>query len=68
MPKGAMPQSLGGILTYGPGCYNMALIVDLEDAQAEAFANTLTMALMPAKWCVTEDQRLQVGQFITEVE
>jgi len=41
----------GSILTTGPGCFNLALLMD----ENEAFINGLTMALMPAKWTTTED-------------
>jgi len=55
----------GAILTYGPGCYNLA--IELEE-QNDRYAEALTMALMPAKYCTTEDPRLQTGKFINEVE
>lgn len=54
----------GGILCPGPGCWNLAIIVDHPDA--ENFVNQLTMALMPAKWEVCSDPRLKDGEFIVE--
>jgi hypothetical protein len=54
----------GGILCPGPGCWNVALIIDHEDA--ENFTNQLTMALQPAKWEICNDPRLVEGQFIVE--
>lgn len=54
----------GGVLCPGPGCWNLAIIVDHPDA--ENFVNQLTMALMPAKWGVCNDPRLVEGQFIVE--
>jgi hypothetical protein len=54
----------GAILCPGPGCWNLALIIDHPDA--ENFTNQLTMALMPAKWEACDDPRLVEGQFITE--
>jgi hypothetical protein len=56
----------GAILCPGPGCWNLALIVDHPDA--ENFTNQLTMALMPAKWELCIDPRLVEGQFITETK
>lgn len=56
----------GAVLRPGPGCWNLALIVDHPDA--ENFTNQLTMALMPAKWEVCNDPMLKVGEFVTEVE
>lgn len=56
----------GAVLCPGPGCSNLALIVDHPDA--ENFTNQLTMALMPAKWELCCDPRLVEGQFITEAE
>jgi len=41
--------------TGGPGCTNLAFEVVGDDIEAEKFANELTMALMPAKWCLTSD-------------
>jgi hypothetical protein len=54
----------GGILCPGPGCANLAIIVDHPDH--ERFVTQLTMALQPAKYEVCDDVRLQVGEFVTE--
>jgi hypothetical protein len=56
----------GGVLCPGPGCWNLALIIDHPDA--ENFTNQLTMALMPAKWELCNDPRLKVGEFVIEAE
>lgn len=56
----------GAVLCPGPGCWNLALVIDHPDA--ENFTNQLTMALMPAKWELCSDPRLQPGQFIVEAE
>lgn len=56
----------GAILCPGPGCWNLALIVDHPDA--ENFTNQLTLALQPARWETCNDHRLVEGQFITETE
>jgi hypothetical protein len=42
--------------TDGPGCTNLAFEIVGDEKEAEAFANTLTMALMPAKWSTTNDR------------
>lgn len=41
--------------TAGPGCTNLAFEIVGDEKEAEAFANSLTMAMMPAKWCTTDD-------------
>ena len=41
--------------TSGPGCYNVALEVNGNEEACEAYADALTMALMPAKWTTTPD-------------
>ena len=46
---------LGYLLVNGPGCYNHALDVKGDDADCERFGNALCLALMPAKWCETQD-------------
>jgi hypothetical protein len=38
----------------GPGCVNYAMKVSGTDENLEKFANSLTMALMPSRWCFTE--------------
>lgn len=45
-------EILGALVVPGPGCYNLAYEVEGEN---ERFANTLTMALMPAQWSTTAD-------------
>lgn len=42
----------GAVLAPGPGCYNLAVRME----ENEAFVSALTMALMPAKWCTTGDE------------
>jgi hypothetical protein len=54
----------GAILTPGPGCSNLAIIVDSDDHKN--FATQLTMALQPAKFEECTDPRLQAGEFVTE--
>lgn len=54
----------GGILTTGPDCHNLAVLLEGEN---DRFADALTLALMPAKWCRTTDPRLVKGEFITEL-
>ena len=49
----------GAVLSPGPGCYNLAIIID-ENAR---FMDALTMALMPARYSTTEDARLVEGEF-----
>jgi len=41
--------------TDGPGCTNLAFELIGDPKEAEAFANALTMSLMPAKWSTTAD-------------
>ncbi len=41
--------------TGGRGCSNLAFDVVGPDDEAERFANALTMAFMPSKWCTTSD-------------
>lgn len=55
----------GAILTTGPGCHNLA--IGLAEPN-DRFAEALTMALMPAKFCVTTDPRLQEGKFETALD
>ena len=55
----------GAILTDGPGCRNLAILVD--DDVPEVYAERLTMALMPAKFCDCSDPRLVAGEFINEL-
>ena len=40
----------------GPGCSNLAFDLKGDVKIAEAFAVSLTMALMPAKWSETSDK------------
>lgn len=54
----------GAILTTGPGCYNLAFLLEEPN---ERFAEALTMALMPAKYSHTTDPRLKEGEFLTEM-
>lgn len=56
----------GALLCPGPGCWNLALIVDHPDA--ENFTNQLTIALMPAKWETCHDPLLVEGEFKTIAE
>lgn len=55
---------LSAILTEGPGCYNLAFLIDGPN---ERFATAITMALMPAKYETCVDPRLKAGEFIDEV-
>ena len=48
------------LVVPGPGCHNLAIMLDEPN---EAYVNSLTMALMPAKWQVTEDPLLVEGLF-----
>ena len=48
-----IPQGI--IWTGGRGCSNLAFDVIGPDDEAEKFANAVTMALMPSKWCTTSD-------------
>lgn len=41
----------GAILMPGPGCWNLALLME----ENEPFIRMLTLALMPAKWATTND-------------
>ena len=41
-------------ITNGPHCVNYAMRISGTSAEMEAFANELTMALMPARWCYTD--------------
>jgi hypothetical protein len=65
MAKNDGVDILGAIVTPGPGCHNLAILLNPPN---EAFVNALTMALMPAKWCTTTDPKLKLGEFIDEVE
>lgn len=42
------------LIVEGPGCMNLAFTIDEPNEQ---FVNTLTMALMPAKWETTANPR-----------
>jgi hypothetical protein len=53
----------GAVLCPGPGCSNLAFIAETDDIR---FVEQLTMALMPAKYELTSDPRLVVGEFVTE--
>lgn len=46
---------LAGLVTRGPGCINYAFVVEGEEAFIEGFGRGLSMAMMPARWCYTED-------------
>lgn len=55
--ESGMEITSGILFTTGPGCNNLAFEIagyECED-QASAFADALTMALMPAKWGTTND-------------
>lgn len=45
----------GILFTGGPGCANLAFELLGDDAVAESYANMITMAFMPSKWCTTQD-------------
>jgi hypothetical protein len=53
---------LGAVLCPGPGCTNLAFIADTDDVR---FVEQLTMALMPAKYELTNDPELIEGSFVT---
>ena len=45
-----------GILwTHGAGCTNLCYELVGDETEAERFNNWLTMELMPARWCTTND-------------
>lgn len=54
----------GAIVTEGPGCYNIAFMLDNEN---DRFANALINALPMAKGERCNDPRLKEGEFIDEV-
>lgn len=47
------------LVVDGPGCRNLAIVLDEPN---EAYVNSLTMALMPAKWSTTPET-LELGTF-----
>ncbi len=53
--EGELTIPPGIIWTGGKGCSNLAMDVIGPDDEVERFANALTMALMPSKWCTTSD-------------
>ena len=55
----------GAILTEGPGCWNLAILID--DDIPTNFVDALTMALMPAKYETCSDPRLVAGEFVTDL-
>jgi hypothetical protein len=55
-------EIIGARMAPGPGCCNIGLRME----ENEAFINALTVALMPAKWSCTVDV-IEDGQFIDEV-
>jgi len=49
--------TINGILwCEGPGCSNLAIDLDGEEAVIEKFANQFTMQVQPAKWSVTSER------------
>jgi hypothetical protein len=54
----------GAVLTTGPGCFNLAIMLDEPNVP---YVAALTTALMPAKYCETTDPKLQKGVFLVEV-
>jgi hypothetical protein len=53
-------------LTTGPGCYNLGIMIEHEDAKN--FVTQLTLALMPAKYEeLTDDPLLVEGEFRTQL-
>ena len=55
---------IGALLVEGPGCANLAVMLPEPN---DAFANALTMALMPAKWELTTDPQLVEGKFVDRI-
>jgi len=53
---------LGATLTHGPGCANLAIMVD--DETPLRFVEMLTIALMPSKYeVIGHDPMLEEGKF-----
>ena len=53
---------LGATLTHGPGCANLAIMVD--DETPLRFIEMLTIALMPSKYeVIGSDPMLEEGKF-----
>jgi len=55
----------GAILTDGPGCRNLAFLVDAQGDE-DRFSERLCMALQPAKYETCDDPRLVAGQFLDD--
>lgn len=53
--EGGLKIPPGIMWTGGRGCTNLAMDVMGPDDEVERFANAITMALMPSKWCTTTD-------------
>jgi hypothetical protein len=49
--SGLTPHRIG--ITDGPGCANLSIEVEGTEEHIDAFANGITMALMPARWTTT---------------
>jgi hypothetical protein len=49
-PEDFRVQLAGIRFVYGPGCINYGIRVTGEELNIERFANSITMALMPASW------------------
>ena len=53
--EGGLEVPDGIIWTGGKGCSNLAFDIIGPDDKAGRFADAVTMALMPSKWCTTQD-------------
>lgn len=60
MAKNDGVNIVGAYMTEGPGCANLAIMLDEENRR---FAEQLTMVLMPAKFELTTDPLLVEGAF-----
>lgn len=53
-------------LCNGPGCANLSIEVSANElGNIELFANSVTMALMPSRWCFTEDEPIEGFQYVS---
>lgn len=64
--EGGRNRILGYVVVPGPGCWNHGVMIDGPDCVR--FLNSLTMALMPAKWNTVPDNdpAVEAGMFIFE--
>ncbi len=57
-------QVAGVMVTDGPACAN--IVVRCHGNGVEKFANSLTMALMPARWCENDGDGFVEGYHLTK--